>query len=80
MNTNTEKTQVEKDAELIEKLGGPAKVADLLQYSDESGTQRVWNWTKRGIPEARMMYLKVVRPDVFQDQEKPNARKQSTQH
>lgn len=61
MDTTTEKTQVEKDAELIESLGGPAKVADLLGYRDESGTQRVWNWTKRGIPSQ----VKIDNPEIF---------------
>jgi len=61
MNTTTVKTQVEKDAELIESLGGPASVAKLLDYSDESGTQRVFNWTKRGIPPK----VKLDHPDIF---------------
>ena len=34
------------DAELIEKLGGPARVADTLGFTK----QRVQNWMRRGIP------------------------------
>lgn len=42
--------QIKKDVELIELLGGSAKVARLLGFPDEIGTQRVNNWKKRGIP------------------------------
>jgi hypothetical protein len=49
------------DAELIENLGGPAKVCDLLKISKQGGVQRVQNWKVRGIP-AR---VKVERPDLF---------------
>lgn len=39
------------DAERIEALGGPAKVADALGYDKASGgVQRVHNWKARGIP------------------------------
>lgn len=48
------------DAEIIKELGGPTKVAKLLGY-DQGGTQRVWNWTRNGIP-AR---VKLQRPDLF---------------
>ena len=55
------KSTIEKDAKLIEDLGGPATVARLLGFPDETGTQRVHNWTKRGIP----VRIKYERPDVF---------------
>lgn len=55
------KSTIEKDAKLIEELGGPATVARLLGFPDETGTQRVHNWTKRGIP----VRIKYERPDVF---------------
>lgn len=35
--------------ELIEKLGGPTKVAVYLGLG-KCGTQRVSNWVRRGIP------------------------------
>lgn len=37
------------DADLIRKLGGPKKVAQLLGFG-EGGHQRVCNWMHRGIP------------------------------
>lgn len=45
----------------IRRLGGPARVAALLQYSKRGGTQRVSNWIDRGIPPR----VKVERPDLF---------------
>lgn len=39
------------DSELIDKLGGPAKVAARLGYDKAAGgVQRVHNWRARGIP------------------------------
>lgn len=38
------------DIELIERLGGPAKLARRLGYATPAGTRRVANWKKRGIP------------------------------
>lgn len=49
------------DAELIDKLGGPAKVCELLGYEKDGGVQRVQNWITRGIPYK----VKVERPDLF---------------
>ena len=49
------------DNAIIERLGGPTKVAELLGYDKAGGPQRVHNWTKRGIPPA----VKVARPDLF---------------
>lgn len=49
------------DKTLIDSLGGPAKVAELLGYDKDGGTQRVHNWTTRGIPA----HVKVQRPDLF---------------
>lgn len=52
------------DSDLIDKLGGPLKVAQLLNLP-RSGAARVCNWRKRGIP-AR---IKLQRPDLFLQQE-----------
>ncbi len=49
------------DAELIEQLGGPAKVCELLQLPKFPGVQRVSNWKKRGIPPA----VKLQFPALF---------------
>ena len=52
---------MEDDRAVIESLGGPAKVAELLGYEKHGGPQRVQNWIARGIP-AR---VKLERPDLF---------------
>lgn len=49
------------DAQLINDLGGPAKVAELLGYKKHGGPQRVSNWRTRGIPAK----VKVDHPDIF---------------
>lgn len=50
------------DAQLIEDLGGSAKVASLLGYDTKSGgVQRVDNWKRRGIPPR----VKLDHPHVF---------------
>jgi hypothetical protein len=50
------------DSELIAHLGGPSKVAEALGIKKQvGGVQRVWQWTKRGIPAA----VKLQRPDLF---------------
>jgi hypothetical protein len=55
---------MKSDRELIDALGGPARVAELLGYDkDSGGTQRVHNWRTRGIPAK----VKVLRPDLFMD-------------
>ena len=50
-----------EDIEIIERLGGPAKVARLLGYQGSGGTQRVFNWLTRGIPPR----VKVEHPEIF---------------
>lgn len=45
------------DKDLIESLGGPAKLAARLGYS----VQRVQNWKERGIPAQ----VRLDHPDVF---------------
>lgn len=49
------------DSKLIDKLGGTAKVAKLCEVSRAAVSQ----WRNDGIPRARLMFIKVVRPDVF---------------
>lgn len=48
------------DSELIDQLGGPSRVAELLAL-ERWGAQRVCNWRKRGIP-AR---VKLQYPHLF---------------
>lgn len=52
---------IESDKALIESLGGPAKVAELLGYNKGGGTQRVYNWLTRGIPPR----VKISHPEIF---------------
>ena len=52
---------LDADKALIETLGGPAKVAELLGYEKEGGPQRVSNWRTRGIPSE----VKLNHPDIF---------------
>jgi hypothetical protein len=62
------------DSDLIEKLGGPAKVCDLLKIPKHGGIQRVQNWKVRGIP-AR---VKLQRPDLFLAFAQPTATPEPT--
>ena len=49
------------DTERITQLGGPTKVAELLNYEKSGGVQRVQNWLTRGIPSK----VKVDHPEIF---------------
>lgn len=49
------------DRKLIEDLGGPSRVAELLKFPKQGGPQRVQNWLTRGIPAK----VKVEHPDLF---------------
>lgn len=49
------------DAQIIDELGGPAKVAELLGFKTDIGTQRVHNWKARGIPAA----IRLKHFDIF---------------
>ncbi len=49
------------DAELIDSLGGPAKVCELLQLDKARGVPRVHNWKARGIPAK----VKLDHPGLF---------------
>jgi len=47
---------------IIDRLGGTSEVARLCGVKLPS----VSEWRKQGIPKARLMYLKLLRPDVFE--------------
>ena len=49
------------DSDLIDLLGGPARLAARLGFEKSGGVQRVHNWRIRGIP-AR---VKLQHPDLF---------------
>jgi hypothetical protein len=55
MKTETESSR------LIDALGGTGAVAKLCDVLPSAVSQ----WRTDGIPRARLMYLRVVRPDVF---------------
>jgi hypothetical protein len=68
-------TAMSTDQALIEALGGPARVAELLGYR-KWGTQRVQNWLTRGIPAK----VKLERPDLFQrKRRKPKAQAEAAE-
>lgn len=46
---------------IIDALGGTSKTARLCGVKDPS----VSEWRQTGIPKARLMYLRLARPDVF---------------
>ncbi len=46
---------------LINLLGGTAKTAELCQVTQGAVSQ----WIHHGIPDARLMFLKLARPDIF---------------
>lgn len=48
---------------LIDRLGGTNKAAEFFEVSAPS----ISEWRKKGLPKARLMYLRAVRPDVFGD-------------
>lgn len=54
-------TDQKSDKEIIAELGGPSRVAELLNYPKKNGPQRVNNWLKRGIP-ARVL---LDHPEIF---------------
>lgn len=58
---------------IIDALGGTTKVAALCRTSQAAVSQ----WRNRGIPEYRLMYLRLAKPKVFaqlkRDMEKQSA-------
>lgn len=49
--------------EVIDALGGTSAVAKMCEISPPSVAE--WKWV--GIPKARLMYLQLKRPDVFEN-------------
>ena len=47
--------------EIIDALGGTSETARICQVKDPS----VSEWRRNGIPRARLMFLKLARPEVF---------------
>lgn len=55
MNTNLNPNEV------IDALGGTSEVARLCEIEPPS----VSDWRKHGIPKARLMFLRLAKPEVF---------------
>lgn len=47
--------------EIIDALGGTFRVAELCEVKPPS----VSDWRKHGIPRARLMFLRIAKPEVF---------------
>lgn len=47
---------------IINTLGGTNEVARICEVS----AQAVSQWREDGIPKARLMFLRAIRPDVFE--------------
>lgn len=54
---------------IIAELGGPSEVARLCEVAPQAVSQWLGvdprTGEKRGIPKARLMFLRAIRPDVF---------------
>lgn len=57
--------------EIIDALGGTFRVAKLCEVRPPS----VSDWRKYGIPRARMMFLRIARPEVFKKLDAQGAKK-----
>lgn len=55
------------DSEIIDLLGGTGAVAELCEVRPPS----VSEWRHKGIPRARLKFLRAVRPDVFGAEQRP---------
>lgn len=48
-------------SEIIDAIGGTFEVARICEVQPPS----VSEWRRRGIPRARLMFLRLARPEVF---------------
>ncbi|WP_081075653.1 hypothetical protein [Burkholderia stagnalis] len=53
---------------IIDRLGGTTAVARLCECTPPS----VHQWRTDGIPKYRLQFLKLARPDVFEEPAAPN--------
>lgn len=49
-------------SEIIDRLGGTSATARLCEVRSPS----VSEWRHKGIPKARMLFLRLARPDIFE--------------
>jgi len=61
------------DNAIIDALGGTSAVAELCNVRPPS----VSDWRRYGIPQARLMYLRLLRPDVFEEIAAPKPAEQA---
>jgi hypothetical protein len=52
------------ESQIIDRLGGTTEVAKLCEVTKGAVSQ----WRTNGIPKAQRNYLRLLRPDVFDDQ------------
>jgi hypothetical protein len=58
---------MENTNHLIDALGGTNEVAKLCDVRPQAVSQ----WRSEGIPKARLMYLRAIRPDIFTNDTTP---------
>jgi len=63
-------------SDLIDALGGTSAVAEIFDIKSPS----VSDWRKTGIPPARLMFLKAIRPELFAKSELQQVRRAKRIH
>lgn len=61
---------------IIDRLGGTSETARLCDVKPPS----VSEWRKTGIPKAQLKFLKLARPDVFEDIDPPEEQSGAPPH
>ena len=58
--------------QVIDQIGGTSEVARICDVTVGAVSQ----WRTNGIPRARMMYLQVIRPDLFRNKQEQREKEQ----
>lgn len=66
-------TPLDEARDVIGRLGGNAKTAELCEVTPSAVSQ----WLTNGIPRAQRKYLKAVRPDAFPGEEVTKRRRRA---
>lgn len=61
MTKNVGMTTSHSDSKIIDALGGTSETARLCEVQPAS----VSEWRKTGIPKARLMFIRLARPELF---------------
>lgn len=73
---NSEKKIDLEAEEVIERLGGNARTAELCEVTPGAVSQ----WLTNGLPKSQRKFLRLARPDVFKPRKaKPSKAAQQTQ-